>query len=518
METTLILAGALAAALLALTLSIVRNGRQRAAPAVAPNADEAARRLDEAKREADLMRRQAELEIKDLRLSARTEVDRMAEDRKAELREAERHLHEREARLEARIDEKERGVEESTRRLAGRAADLEAEGRAVAQDREQLTAELARVGGLSAEAAKAELKEKVAAEARLESARLIARLEEEAKAKAEDTARHVICSAIQRVANDYVVESTISVVSLPSDDMKGRIIGREGRNIRALEAAAGVNLIVDDTPETILISSFDPLRRAVARQALERMMADGRFHPTRIEETVRSVESKLDQEMRDEASRVIFELGVTDVHPDLVGLLGRLKYRLSYGQNNLVHAREVALICGMMADELGLDRALAVRGGLMHDVGKALTHEQEGGHAVIGAEAARRCGEAPEVVNCIEAHHGDVPPQTKEAYLVAAGDALSAGRPGARRENTEIYVQRLKDLERVAGDFPGVDKVYALQAGREVRVLVDAEHLSDEACTLVSRDIAERIRKEVTYPGQIKVCLVRESRFIEYAR
>jgi len=358
----------------------------------------------------------------------------------------------------------------------------------------------------------------VAAEARLESARLIARLEEEAKAKAEDTARHVICSAIQRVANDYVVESTISVVSLPSDDMKGRIIGREGRNIRALEAAAGVNLIVDDTPETILISSFDPLRRAVARQALERMMADGRFHPTRIEETVRSVESKLDQEMRDEASRVIFELGVTDVHPDLVGLLGRLKYRLSYGQNNLVHAREVALICGMMADELGLDRALAVRGGLMHDVGKALTHEQEGGHAVIGAEAARRCGEAPEVVNCIEAHHGDVPPQTKEAYLVAAGDALSAGRPGARRENTEIYVQRLKDLERVAGDFPGVDKVYALQAGREVRVLVDAEHLSDEACTLVSRDIAERIRKEVTYPGQIKVCLVRESRFIEYAR
>jgi ribonuclease Y len=502
METTVILAGALAAALAALALSLLRNGR-RGADAVA-----------EAQREADLKRRQVEVELKDLRLSARTEIDAMIDGRKAELRQAERHLHEREARL----DEKERGVEDAARRYAARDADLDGRERAVAKDREAVTLELARVGGLTAEAAREELKEKVAAQARLDAARLTARLEEEARAKAEDTARHVISAAIQRIAGDYVVESTISVVGLPSDDMKGRIIGREGRNIRALEAAAGVNLIVDDTPETILISSFDPLRRAMARQALDRIMADGRFHPTRIEETVRSVEEKLDKEMREEAGRVIFELGVPDVHPDLVGLLGRLKYRTSYGQNNLAHAREAALICGMMADEIGLDRALAVRGALLHDVGKALTHEQEGGHAVIGAEFARKCGEAPEVVNCIEAHHGDVPPQTKEAYLAAAADALSAGRPGARRENTEVYVKRLKDLERVAGDFPGVEKVYALQAGREVRVLVDADALSDEACTLVSRDIAERIRKELTYPGQIKVCLVRESRFIEYAR
>jgi ribonucrease Y len=492
MEPTVILAAALAAALAAIGgLLLRRPGR-----------------------EADLMRRQAELELKDLRLSARTEVDEMVEGRKAELREAERHLHERESRL----DEKDRSLEEAARRAAARDAELEGRERAVAKDREALTAELARVGGLSAEAAREELKEKVAAQARRDAARLTARLEEEARAKAEDTARHVISTAIQRLAGDYVVESTISVLTLPSDDMKGRIIGREGRNIRALEAATGVNLIVDDTPETILLSSFDPLRRAVARQTLERLMADGRFHPTRIEETVRSVEAKLDQEMREEASRVIFELGVPDVHSDLGALLGRLKYRTSYGQNNLAHAREVALICGMMADEVGLDRALAVRGGLLHDVGKALTQEQEGGHAVIGAEFARKCGEAPEVVNCIEAHHGDVPPMTKEAYLVAAGDALSAGRPGARRENTEVYVKRLADLERVAADFPGVQKVYALQAGREIRVLVDADTLSDEACTLVSRDIAERIRKELTYPGQIKVCLVRESRFIEYAR
>jgi ribonuclease Y len=504
METTLILAAALAAALAALALSL-RRGRRGDAVA-------------EAQREADLMRRQVELELRDLRLSARTEVDEMVEGRRAEVREAERHLHERETRLEARIDEKERGLEEAARRAAAREADLEGRERTLAKDREALTAELARVGGLSAEAAREELREAVAAQARLDAARLVTRLEDEARGRAEDTARHVISAAIQRIAGDYVVESTISVVPLPSDDMKGRIIGREGRNIRALEAATGVNLIVDDTPETILISSFDPLRRAVAFQTLERLMADGRFHPTRIEETVASVERKLDQEMRDEAGRVIFELGVPDVHPDLVGLLGRLKYRTSYGQNNLAHAREVALICGLMADEIGLNRALAVRGGLLHDVGKALTQEQEGGHAVIGAEFARKCGEAPEVVNCIEAHHGDVPPQSWEAYLVAAGDALSAGRPGARRENTEVYVKRLADLERVAADFPGVQKVYALQAGREIRVMVDAETLSDEACTLVSRDIAERIRKELTYPGQIKVCLVRESRFIEYAR
>jgi ribonuclease Y len=504
---TVLLAAALAAALGAVAFLALR-GRPRPGSA-------------HGEREADMLRRAAELEVKELRLSARAEAEALVEARKGELREAERRLDDREGRLDTREQaaaQREEAAKAALARAEERQGALARNEAELADARGRLTAELERVGGLTADQARTELMERVASEARFESARLRQRLEEEAREQAEDSARHAICTAIQRIAGDYVVESAITVVPLPSDDMKGRIIGREGRNIRALEAATGVNLIVDDTPEAIVLSSFDPLRREVARLALEKLMTDGRFHPTRIEETVARVEERLDKEMREEATRILFELDVRDVHADVVGLLGRLKYRLSYGQNNLQHAREVALLCGMMADELGLDRALAVRGGLLHDIGKALTHELEGGHAAIGADAARKAGEAPEVVNAIEAHHGDVPPMTKEAYLVAAGDALSAGRPGARRENTEVYVKRLEDLERVAGDFPGVDRVYALQAGREIRVMVDAEALSDEDCALVSRDIAEKVRNELSYPGQIKVCLVRESRFIEYAR
>jgi ribonuclease Y len=514
---TAVLALALAVAAGALGLVLVRRGP---APSAAPSAQageaeaRAARIVADAEREADVLRRAAELEIKDLRLSARAETEAHDEARKAELREAEKRLSGREDRLEAR--EAEHAAREQA--VQAEAAALKSRAEAVQGEERRLLAELERVGGLSAEQAREEVKARIEEDARFESARMLQRLEEEAREKAEDSARHVICSAIQRIAGDYVVESTISVVSLPSDDMKGRIIGREGRNIRALEAATGVNLIVDDTPEAIVLSSFDPLRREVARLTLEKLLTDGRFHPSRIEETAAQVEQRLEKEMREEAGKVVFELDVHGLHPDVVGLLGRLKYRTSYGQNNLAHAREVALLCGMMADELGLDRALAVRGGLLHDIGKALTQEMDGGHAVIGAEFARKCGEDPVVVNAIEAHHGDVPPITKEAYLVAAGDALSAARPGARRENMERYVKRLAELEEVAGAFPGVDKVYALQAGREIRVMVDAESLSDEQCTLVSRDIAHKIEKELTYPGQIKVCLVRESRFIEYAR
>jgi len=510
---TAVLAATLALSLGALGLIVLRRGP--GGPPKGPEADApAARALADAEREVDMLRRSVELELKDLRLSARDEIEKTSEAKKAELRETERRLDNRETRLDAKEQAhaaREEAVQREQALLAERDAALDARERS-------LVAELERVSGLSAEQAREELTARIESEARFESAKLAQRLEQEARDRAEESARHVICTAIQRIAGDYVAESTISVVSLPSDDMKGRIIGREGRNIRALEAATGVNLIVDDTPETILLSSFDPLRREVARLTLERLMADGRFHPTRIEETAAQVEQRLDKEMREEAERILFELGVRDVDPDIVGLLGRLKYRLSYGQNNLAHAREVGILCGAMADELGLDRALAVRGGLLHDIGKALTHEAEGAHAVIGAEFARKRGEDPRVINAIEAHHGDVPPATKEAYLVAAGDAISAGRPGARRENMELYIRRLKDLEQVAGAFPGVDKVYALQAGREVRVLVDAEALSDEACGVVSRDIAHKIEKELNYPGQIKVCLVRESRFIEYAR
>ncbi|MDH5526083.1 MAG: ribonuclease Y [Nitrospirota bacterium] len=460
----------------------------------------AAKIIENAEREADLLRKAAAMEIDGLRKSAEADVD-------AEIRGRAAALQGREQAIAAR----EADVEDRSRRLSAAEAETESV-------RARLTADLERVSSLSADEARQMLLEQLETSLRFDSERLVSRMEEEARAEADDRARHVIASAIQRIASDYVTEATISVINLPSDDMKGRIIGREGRNIRALESATGVNLIVDDTPESILVSSFDPYRREVARRTLENLMADGRFQPTRIEETVSSVEKKLEEEVLEEASKILYELDIHDMHPELIGTLGRLKYRLSYGQNNLAHAREVALICGMMADELKLDRKLAVRGGLLHDVGKVLSHDQEGGHAVLGAELAEKCGEHPNVVNAIGAHHGDMKPITREAWLVAAGDALSAGRPGARRENMDLYVKRLKNLEAVAGEFPGVDRAFALQAGRELRVLVDADRLDDAECLNVSRDIAKRIEKEIAYPGQIKVCLVRESRFIEYAR
>ena len=500
----------LAVALVACVGAIAFLATRKVAAATGPQGETgllAEKIIANAEREAEMLKKSVELEVKDQRLSLRAEVDEMNRERQEALADKERSL----SRLEEDLDQRGQDME-------GREEKLSAAKTAIDADAQKLIAELEKAADLSADEARAALTEQIESEARFESAKLLQRIDEETRTAADDKARQVITSAIQRLAGDYVVESTISVVSLPSDDMKGRIIGREGRNIRALEAATGVNLIVDDTPGTILLSSFDPLRREVASQTLEKLMTDGRIHPTRIEETVASIQKKLDEEMLTEANKVLFELDVHDVSEEVAGLLGRLKYRMSYGQNNLAHAREVALICGMMADELGLDRQLAVRGGLLHDIGKALTHEVEGGHATIGADFARKHGEHADVVNAIGSHHGDVPPTTREAYLVAAGDALSAGRPGARRENLEFYVQRLTDLEQVAGSFPGVDKAYAMQAGREVRVLVDADSLTDGECSTISRDIAKKIEKELTYPGQIKICLVRESRFIEYAR
>ncbi|MBI5137216.1 MAG: ribonuclease Y [Nitrospirae bacterium] len=511
--TDIVLAVALAGTIAAVAVLMVRRGgnAQLAGAEARTLADKI---IANAEREADVLRRAVELEVKDQRLEAKAAIDAEARERRDTTETRERELRDQERQL-ARDREQ---AAQQTATLTAQQVELGTRASQVETEVRRLTRELERVAGLSTDAAKQELMERLERDARFEAGRMLQRVREEAEATAEDHARHVISSAIQRIAGDYVMESTISAVNLPSDDMKGRIIGREGRNIRALEAATGVNLIVDDTPETILLSSFDPLRRKVAHETLERLMADGRFHPTRIEETVAKVEARLDKEMRDDANKVVYELDIHDLHPDIIGLLGRLKYRLSYGQNNLSHAREVALICGMMAGELGLNRKLATRSGLLHDIGKSLTHEVQGGHALIGAEFAERCGEHPHVVNAIAAHHGDVAPLTKEAYLVAAGDALSAGRPGARRESMELYVKRLADLEGVASAFPGVDRVYAMQAGREVRVLVDADTLSDEECAVISRDIAKRIEQEVTYPGQVKVCLVRESRFIEYAR
>ncbi|MGH7254609.1 MAG: ribonuclease Y, partial [Nitrospirales bacterium] len=377
---------------------------------------------------------------------------------------------------------------------------------------------LERVAGLTIEEAKRQLFTEIESEARLEAAGVAKRIIDEAKENAEREARDIIARSIQRVTRDYVSEGTISVVPLPNDGMKGRIIGREGRNIRAIEAATGIDLIIDETPEAVIISGFDPLRREVAKVSLERLMQDGRIHPTRIEEIVDKVKGELDKLMIEEAEKVIYEVGLSDFHPEIVRILGRLKYRTSYGQNNLYHAREAAYICGMMASELGLDVKLAKRGALLHDIGKAVSQEEEGPHAMLGAELAKKYGESPKIVNAIAAHHEQVEPICPETVLVAAAEALSAARPGARREALESYVKRLEKLESLAGSFNGVQKAYAIQAGREIRVIVRQGEVGDAESALISRELAKKIEQELTYPGQIKVTVIRESRYVDYAK
>jgi ribonuclease Y len=344
------------------------------------------------------------------------------------------------------------------------------------------------------------------------------RILDEAKENAEREAREIITRSIQRVTRDYVNEATISVVPIPNDGMKGRIIGKEGRNIRAIEAATGIDLIIDETPEAVIISGFDPLRREIAKVSLERLMHDGRIHPTRIEEIVEKVKTDLDKMMIEETEKIIFEVGLSDFHPELVKVLGRLKYRTSYGQNNLYHAREASYICGIMAAELGCDIKLAKRGALLHDIGKAVSHEEEGPHAMLGADIAKRYGESAQIVNAIAAHHEQVEPICPESVLVAAAEALSAARPGARREALESYVKRLEKLESLAVAFAGVQKAYAIQAGREIRVIVRHDEVSDAESSLMSRELAKRIQDELTYPGQIKVTVIRESRFVDFAK
>ena len=371
---------------------------------------------------------------------------------------------------------------------------------------------------MTVEEAKRQLTSEIESEARLEAAGLAKRIVEEAKENAEREAREIIARSIQRVTRDYVSEATISVVQIPNDGMKGRIIGREGRNIRAIEAATGIDLIIDEMPEAVVISGFDPLRREVAKISLERLMADGRIHPTRIEEIVEKTKTDLDKLMIEEAEKIIFEVGLSDFSPDLVKVLGRLKYRTSYGQNNLYHAREAAYICGIMASELGLDVKLAKRGALLHDIGKAVSHEEEGPHAMLGADLAKKFGEGPKVVNAIAAHHEQVEPICPETVLVAAAEALSAARPGARREALESYVKRLEKLESLAAAFKGVQKAYAIQAGREIRVIVRQEEVTDAESANMSREMAKKIQEELTYPGQIKVTVIRESRYVDYAK
>jgi ribonuclease Y len=496
--------------------------RRRRDQQMMTDARQQARRLvDDAARDAAVCRKDAELAAKELLLEAQTSAEAAVAQRRAEVADREQRIQQRETQLERRIattDHRESDLHHRERVVIDReksAAEKEDHfGRLVRE--QQRTLEQA--AGLSAEEATARLTAMMEETAKFESAKRLRQIEAETKESAERRARELIIDAMQRVTGDCVLEATISVVQLPNDEMKGRIIGKEGRNIRALEAATGVDVIVDDTPEAVVISGFDPLRREIARAALERLMADGRIHPPRIEEVVEKVKKEMDNYMVSEAEKVLLELEIQGLHPELVKTLGRLRFRTSYGQNNLFHAREAAYLCSMMAHELGLDVKLARRGALLHDIGKALSHEEEGTHPNLGAELARRYGESPKVVNAIAGHHGDIEFICPEAALVAIAEGLSAARPGARREQYAAYIKRLQQLEGLATSYSGVDKAYAIRAGREVRVILRHEELSDAQAAHIARDLAHRIEKEMTYPGQIKVTVIRESRYIETAK
>ncbi|GLY94768.1 ribonuclease Y [Actinoplanes sp. NBRC 103695] len=493
---------------------------------------EARRVLETAHGEADTIlehaHRQAETDAEQARTAARRSGEREVALLNATAKEHAAEVERRAARIDERerqhADEVERLVERE-RRLAAMDADLSGREAALSVREAELAAavegqrkELERVAGLSADAARSELIETIEAQAKREAAILVRDIEGEAKRTADTRARHIVVDAIQRIASEQTAESVVSVLHLPSDEMKGRIIGREGRNIRAFESTTGVNLIIDDTPEAVLLSCFDPVRREVGRLTLEKLVLDGRIHPHRIEEVFESAKGEVDQLCERAAEDALVDVGITDIHPELATLVGRLRYRTSYGQNVLKHLVETAHIAGIMAAELGLDVRTMKRAAFLHDIGKALTHEVEGSHALIGADLARKYGESEDVVHAIEAHHNEVPPQTIEAVLTQAADACSGGRPGARRESLEAYVKRLERIEEIAAGKVGVEKVFAMQAGREIRVMVRPDDIDDIGAAVLARDVAKQIEEELTYPGQIRVTVVRESRVTELAR
>ena len=496
--------------------------RRRMTDAKQAEAEDLAKQVvQNAQREAENILKEAKFEAKDLVFKARSGFEEEQKAKLGELSAMEKRLIQREGGLDGKLAAMEKRDNESRKReadLAKREEGLTAKESACAKAEREHRDALERVAGMTADEAKKQLILEMESQAKLDAVGIAKRTIEEARENAEREAREIITTSIQRVVRDYVSESTISVVPIPNDAMKGRIIGREGRNIRALEAATGIDLIIDETPEAVIISGFDPLRREIAKVSLERLMHDGRIHPTRIEEIVEKVKVDIDKLMYEETEKIIFELGLSDFHPELIKVLGRLKYRTSYGQNNLYHAHEASYICGIMASELGLDVRLARRGALLHDIGKAVSHEEEGPHAMLGAEIAKKYGESPQIVNAIAAHHEQVEPICPESVLVAAAEALSAARPGARREALESYVKRLEKLESLATGHKGVQKAYAIQAGREIRVIVRQEDITDAESFQLSRELAKKIEQELTYPGQIKVTVIRESRYVEYAK
>ncbi|MBO5273624.1 MAG: ribonuclease Y [Clostridia bacterium] len=475
---------------------------------------EAARILDKAEKDAETTKKEALLAAKEEILQQKTEMEKEIKDRRREVSKQEQRLTSKEETLERKMEALEKKDETLNRKIKENESKLEE----IEQIKQQHIEQLEKIAQLSAEEAKRELVERVESEARHESAMKLAEIEAQLKEDADEKAKNIISLAIQRCAADHVSEATVSVVPIPSDDMKGRIIGREGRNIRTIETLTGVDLIIDDTPEAITISSFDPVRREAARLALEKLISDGRIHPARIEETVEKAKREVDVMIKQAGERATFETGIHGINPELVKILGRLRFRTSYGQNVLDHSIEVSFIAGMIADELGVDTALAKRAGLLHDIGKAMTQEIEGSHVQIGVDILKKYKENKDVIHAVEAHHNDVEPKTIVAIIVQAADAISAARPGARRENIESYIKRLEKLEELANSFAGIEKSYAIQAGREVRIVVKPEEVNDDQMVIIARDIAKKIEGELKYPGQIKIHMVRESRAVDYAK
>ena len=489
--------------------------RKKVAEKQIGSAEEEARRIiNEAIKGGESKKREMLLEAKEEIHKSRSEYEQEVKERRAEVSKQERRLQQKEEALDKKIDLHEKKEDELAKRIA--AIDKKQE-EVESLKRSQMEV-LEKISGLTQEEAKAYILKGVEENVRHETAMKIKEIEAQMKEEADQTAREIIATAIQRCAADHAAETTVSVVPLPNDEMKGRIIGREGRNIRTLESITGVDLIIDDTPEAITVSSFDPVRREIARLALEKLIADGRIHPTRIEDLVEKARKEVDRVIKQEGERAAFETGVNNLHPELIKLLGRQKYRTSYGQNVLNHSIEVAHIAGLLASELGVDVALAKRAGLLHDLGKSVDHEMEGSHVQLGVELARKYNESPDVIHAIEAHHNDVEPRTVIACLVQAADAISAARPGARRENVENYIRRLEKLEELTGTYPGVEKSFAIQAGREVRIMVKPEEVSEDNMALLARAIAKKIENELEYPGQIKINVIRETKATEYAK
>ena len=470
--------------------------------------------MDDATRKAAETKKEMEIEAKEEVLRLKTKLDDEIRTRRAEMQRSERRVNQREEMLDKKMDNLEKREEainqksEQTQALYDEAEQL----------RNKQVKELERIAGMTQDEAEQMIISRVQKEAYHDAAAMVRDIEAKAKDEGEKKARNIIALAIQKCAADHVAETTVSVINLPNDDMKGRIIGREGRNIRALETATGVDLIIDDTPEAVIVSAFDPVRREIARIAIEKLIQDGRIHPARIEEMVEKAKKEVDNQIREAGEQAIFETGQHGLHPELVKLLGRMRYRTSYGQNVLKHSIEVSHLAGLMAAELGADVQLAKRAGLLHDIGKAVDHEQEGTHVQLGGELARKYHESNDVIHCILAHHNDVEPQTVEAVLVQAADAISAARPGARRESLENYIKRLEKLEAIANDFAGVEKSFAIQSGREIRIMVKPEDVTDEGTKVMAKEIAKRIERELEYPGQIRVNVIRETRSTEYAK